>query len=191
MKKCVILLASLFLLFLYSCEKSEEAPVKEYELVDIQFILTGEAEKVDVEFQGAHVRNATTEPAFYSGVKEETVDEKSVFTMYQPLAKEIASRKDIYVEVPDIMGEEFPEKVLFGSAPQYIKRVFKYEDKNTKVPPNCDYLVTCLIHGYEQSAEFTATFKEIHSNEVVEIKGEWNGILYPHMESKSVFTKLE
>lgn len=194
MKKCFIVLASL-LLFL-SCEKSEgqsEDPVKEYELVDIKFAPVGEGkiDKVNVTFQGGHAKNATATSAFYSGVAEEAVDDKSVFIMNGVVPREIESREDIYVKVPDVMGEEFPEKVLFGSTPQYTKRIFKYEAKNAEVPPFHEYLVICQINGYKQSNEFTATFKEIHSGEKIEIKGEWSGTKYANMESNVTLRELK
>lgn len=193
MKKCFFILASFLLLFLYSCEKSEEVVLKEYKLIDIQFLPVeeGDIDKVNVKFQGGHVKNTTATSAIYSGVPEEVVDDESVFTMDGVIPREISSRKDIYVEVPDIMGEKFPEKVLFGSMPQYTKRVFKYEVKDAVVPPFYEYLLTCQINGYKQTNKFTATFKETHSGERIEIKGEWSGTKYIDVEGKVTLSELK
>lgn len=194
MKKCFFILASFLLLFLYSCEKSEEVVLKEYKLIDIQFLPVGEGgvQKADVEFEGGHARNATATSVFLPFVAEREVDdEQSVFTMSQVLPKEIASRDDIYVDAPDIMGGHFVGRVLFSDVQQSKKRVFKCVNEVMELPRFTEYSITCRIHGYKQTNEFTATFEEVHSGEIIEIKGQWSGVKYSNAESRGVLSELK
>lgn len=193
MKKCVVLLASFLLLFLYSCEKSEETPVKEYELVDIQFSPVEDGvQKADIEFEAVHAFNRTAVSVFLPFVvKREVDDEQSVFTMSQTLPKEIASRNDIYVDAPDIMEGHFVGRVLFSNAPQSKKRVFNCVNETMELPRSTEYSITCQIHGYKQTNEFTATFEEVYSGEIIEIKGKWSGVKYSYVESKAVLSELK
>lgn len=194
MKKCVILLAGFFLFFLYSCEKSEEAPIKEYELVGIQFSPVEEdgIEKADIEFNGAYASNPSAASIFLPFVIEREVDdEQSVFTMSQALPEEIASRNDIYVDAPDIMEGHFVDRVLFSDVAQAKKRAFRCIDVVIELPRHTQYSLTCRINGYKQTNEFTATFKEIHSGETIEIKGKWSGVKYSSVNNWEVLSELK
>lgn len=195
MKKCFIALASLLLLL--SCEKSEdqsEYPVKEYELVDITFAPTKEdgIQKADIEFEGAYASNpSATSISLPFVIEKEVDDEQSAFTMSQALPKEIASRNDIYVDVPDIMGSRFIKRVAFSEVSQSDKRVFKCTDEVMELPRFTEYLITCRIRGYKQVNEFTATFKEVHSGEIFKIKGEWRGVKYSGVETRGELSYLK
>lgn len=195
MKKCFIVLVSFLLLL--SCEKSEdqsEDSVKEYELTDIKFEPVKEdgIQKADIEFDGGHARNTTATSVFLPFVVEKEVDdEQSAFTMSQTLPQEIASRNDVYVDVPDIMGSRFSGRVLFNEVPQSKNRVFKCTDETMELPGYTEYSITCRIHGYKQTNEFTATFKEIHSGETIKIKGKWSGVKYSNVETRGVLSELK
>lgn len=192
MKKYLILLAVFFLL--HSCGESEELAVeKKYELVDIQFTPADEsgAEKVTVDFEGGHVFNRVSETVFYSSTRKNVLHDESDFSMMSDVPIEIASRNDIKVNIPGVAGATSSMEALFTSVPQYVERVFEHVSNKVVIPPFYEYKGTCRVHGYKESKEFSATFKEVHSGEIVHVKGEWHGTRYLDSEVLEVYRSLE